>query len=120
MNERETTVGTDDGQMTTFVCHPDEEGPFPVAVLYMDGVGYRDQIKENARRFAADGYYCIAPDLFYRSGEKLSFDFTRMGETDSRERLMRHRRERYGRPRDGGHWSAPRAGHGRPGRGGRT
>ena len=88
MNERETAVGTDDGQMTTFVCHPDDEGPFPVAVVYMDGVGYRDQIKENARRFAADGYYCVAPDLFYRSGEKLSFDFTRMGEPDYRERLM--------------------------------
>jgi dienelactone hydrolase len=29
----------------------------------MDGVGYREQIKANARRFAADGYYCVAPDL---------------------------------------------------------
>jgi carboxymethylenebutenolidase len=54
----------------------------------MDGVGYRDQVKENARRFAADGYYVVAPDLFYRSGDKLSFDFARMGEEDYRARLM--------------------------------
>jgi carboxymethylenebutenolidase len=44
----------------------------------MDGVGYREQVKENARRFAADGYYCVAPDLYYRSGEKLSFDMSKL------------------------------------------
>jgi hypothetical protein len=87
MDEREIRVQTADGQMTTFIVHADGEGPFPVAVLYMDGVGYREQVKENARRFAADGYYCVVPDLFHRSGEKLSFDFTRMGEQEYRERL---------------------------------
>jgi carboxymethylenebutenolidase len=88
MNEREIRVTTADGEMTTFVVHPDADGPFPVAVLYMDGVGYREQVKENARRFATDGYYVVAPDLFYRSGEKLNFDFSRMSEPGYRERLM--------------------------------
>src|SRR3954454_8752857 len=68
--------------MTTLVVHPDGDGPFPVAVLFMDGVGYRDQIKVNARRFAADGYYVVAPDLFHRSGEKVSFDVRRLREDD--------------------------------------
>jgi len=86
--EDEIVVTTADGKMTTFVAYPDAGGPFPVAVLYMDGVGYREQIKANARRFAADGYYCVAPDLFYRAGEKLTFDFSRMGEEGYRERLM--------------------------------
>src|SRR3954453_20099932 len=88
MFQTELPVGTADGQMTTFVFHPPGAGPFPVAVLFMDGVGYREQVKENARRFAADGYYVVAPDLFYRSGEKLSFDFSRMSEPGYRERLM--------------------------------
>ena len=88
MYEQELKVSTADGEMTTFVAHPDGDGPFPVAVLYMDGVGYRDQIKENARRFAADGYYCVAPDLFYRSGAGLTFDFSRMGDEAYRARLM--------------------------------
>ena len=88
MYEQEMKISTGDGEMTTFAAHPDGDGPFPVAVLYMDGVGYRDQIKVNARRFAADGYYCVAPDLFYRSGEKLSFDFSRMGDEAYRARLM--------------------------------
>jgi carboxymethylenebutenolidase len=86
--EQELKVATADGEMTTFVAHPDGDGPFPVAVLYMDGVGYRDQIKHNARRFAADGYYCVAPDLFYRSGDGLTFDFSRMGDEAYRARLM--------------------------------
>jgi carboxymethylenebutenolidase len=78
MVEKEILVRTADGEMTTFVVRPDGEGPFPVAVLYMDGVGYREQLKQNARRFAADGYYCVAPDLFYRSGPGHSFDFTKI------------------------------------------
>lgn len=88
MFETEIRVTTPDGEMTTFVAHPDGEGPFPVAVLFMDAVGYRDQVKQNATRFAADGYYVVAPDLFYRAGEKLSFDVTRLGDPAYRERLM--------------------------------
>ncbi len=88
MSEQEIKIATPDGEMTTFIAHPDGDGPFPVAVLYMDGVGYREQIKANARRFAAAGYYCVAPDLFYRSGEKLTFDFSRMGDEAYRSRLM--------------------------------
>jgi len=86
--ETEIRVGTADGRMTTFVAHPDGDGPFPVAVLFMDGVGYREQVKENARRFAADGFYVVAPDLFYRSGEQLSFDFARVSDPAYRQRLM--------------------------------
>lgn len=78
MVENEIRVRTRDGDMTVFVVRPEGGGPFPVAVLYMDGVGYREQIKQNARRFAADGYYCVAPDLFYRSGRGLSFDFSKL------------------------------------------
>jgi len=78
MVEEEIRVRTADGEMLTFVVHPDGAGPFPVAVLYMDGIGYREQVKENARRFAADGYYCVAPDLFHRSGEGLTFDMEKL------------------------------------------
>jgi carboxymethylenebutenolidase len=78
MSEQEIQVKTADGTMTTFVVHPDGDEGLPVALLYMDGIGYRDQVKENARRFAADGYYCVAPDLFYRSGTRLTFDMAQL------------------------------------------
>jgi carboxymethylenebutenolidase len=60
--------------MTVFTVHPDGDGPFPVALVYMDAPGYRETLKDNARRFAADGYFCVVPDLFYRAGEKLTMD----------------------------------------------
>ena len=53
MAESETRVLAPDAEMTTFVAHPEGGGPFPVAPVFMDGVGYREQVKENARRFAA-------------------------------------------------------------------
>lgn len=74
MPEQEIQVRTADGEMTTFVSRPEGDGPYPVAVLFMDGVGYRDEIKAHARRFAAAGYVCAAPDLYYRSGRGLHFD----------------------------------------------
>jgi carboxymethylenebutenolidase len=86
VSEREIRVQTPDGEMATFVVHPDGAGPFPVALLFMDGVGYREQIKKNARRFAADGYYVVAPDLYHRIGDRVSFDLTRMEE--ERERML--------------------------------
>src|ERR1700730_7669896 len=78
MVDKEIRVHTTDGEMTTFVVHPDDDGPFPVAVVFMDGVGYREQVKANARRFAGEGYYCVVPDLYYRIGEQLSFDMSRL------------------------------------------
>jgi carboxymethylenebutenolidase len=87
--EPEIRVATRDGEMIAFVAHPDADGPFPVAILYMDGVGYREQVRANARRFAAGGYLCVAPDLFYRAGERLSFDFARMADEAYRAELMR-------------------------------
>jgi carboxymethylenebutenolidase len=93
MPESEVRVQTAAGEMTMFKVRPEGDGPFPVAVLFMDGVGYREQVKANARRFAADGYYCIAPDLYYRMGEKLSFDMSRLTgsglEGPERDRLMK-------------------------------
>lgn len=92
MIEKEIGVRTADGEMTTFVVRPDGTGPFPVAVVYQDGVGYREQVKQNARRFAADGYYCVAADLFYRSGKTLSFDFAKFAsagmDSDEAKRMI--------------------------------
>jgi carboxymethylenebutenolidase len=88
MVERDIRVRTEDGTMPVFVVRPEGEGPFPVAFVYQDGVGFREQIKENARRFGAAGYYCAAPDLFYRAGEGIRFDFTKLasGAVDEQER----------------------------------
>ena len=78
MSEKEITIKTADGEMPTFTVHPDGSGPYSVAVLYMDGVGYREQIKENARRFAQAGFFVVAPDLFYRAGKGVTLDMEKI------------------------------------------
>jgi carboxymethylenebutenolidase len=88
MTEREIRVDPPDGGMSVFIAYPEDGGQYPVAVVYQDGIGYREQLKANARRFAAAGYFVAAPDLFHRSGEKISFDMARLGDPDYRARLF--------------------------------
>jgi carboxymethylenebutenolidase len=66
MIDRTESPRTTDGAMNVFVTHPGGEGPFPVVVQLMDGLGMREELREHARRTAAMGYYVLAPDLFHR------------------------------------------------------
>jgi carboxymethylenebutenolidase len=68
MNELHIDLETPDGPMPTFTCWPEGEGPFPAIVFYMDAPAIREELYDMARRMAAEGYYVILPDLFYRFG----------------------------------------------------
>ncbi len=39
MIEAHLTIETNEGQMSTFVVHPESEGPFPVILFLMDAPG---------------------------------------------------------------------------------
>jgi carboxymethylenebutenolidase len=67
MIERHLEITTRDGSMNTFVVHPDEGGPHPVVLFYMDAPGKREELHDMARRIAAVGYYVVLPNLYYRS-----------------------------------------------------
>ena len=73
MIESNVMLETVDGQMPVFIVHPDESGPFPVVLFYMDALGIREELRDMARRCAASGYYAMLPDLYYRWGGP-SFD----------------------------------------------
>ena len=68
MHEKIVDVATADGKMETFITHPQQDGPFPVVVLYMDVWGIREELYDIARRIATVGYYCVVPDFYYRQG----------------------------------------------------
>lgn len=68
MIEREVTISTADGEMTTFVFHPEHEGPHPVVLYLMDAPSIRPALRDMASRLATAGYYVLLPYLFYRGG----------------------------------------------------
>lgn len=68
MIERQIEIATADGQMTTFICHPERDAPHPVIVFYMDALGIREELRSMVRRIASTGFYVVLPNLFYRSG----------------------------------------------------
>lgn len=66
MIEQELDIRSADGAMNSFVVHPEEGGPFPVVLFYMDAPGKREELHDMARRIAAVGYCVVLPNLYYR------------------------------------------------------
>ena len=66
MPHTQLQIETADGRCPTHAYHPEGRGPWPAAIVYMDGIGMRPAMMEIAERVASDGYYVLLPDLFYR------------------------------------------------------
>jgi carboxymethylenebutenolidase len=66
MLEHHVDIATPDGAMNSFVVHPEEKGPHPVVLFYMDAPGKREELHDMARRLASVGYYVVLPNLYYR------------------------------------------------------
>jgi carboxymethylenebutenolidase len=72
MKEQFAAINTPAGTMRTFVVHPEQHGPFPAVILYMDFWGVREELFDVARWVAAVGFCCVVPDLYYRQGVVLN------------------------------------------------
>ncbi|MEP3247519.1 MAG: dienelactone hydrolase family protein [Sneathiella sp.] len=77
MQERDVIIQTEAGEQDTFVCYPDEGGPFPAVILYMDAPGIREELRDMARRIGTAGYYVVLPNLYYRRGREGAYGFDR-------------------------------------------
>lgn len=84
MKEEHIDLTTVDGSMNVFITRPDEEGPFPPVIFYMDAPGKREELHDMARRIATVGYYVILPNLYYRNVR----EFHTGMEGASRERMF--------------------------------
>jgi carboxymethylenebutenolidase len=79
MIESHVDIPTADGAMNSFVVFPDDGGPFPVLLFFMDAPGKREELHDMARRIAAVGYCVLLPNLYYRR----SRDFVLRERTES-------------------------------------
>lgn len=75
MHEFEAKIETQDGEMDTFICHPEEEGTHPAVVIYMDAPAIREELRDMARRIGTAGYYVALPNLYYRHGTEDTYGF---------------------------------------------
>lgn len=66
MREHIARIDAPDGVMETFVTRPEEGGPHPVVLFYMDAIGVREELRDMARRIGTAGYCVLLPNLFYR------------------------------------------------------
>lgn len=73
---RETTVQYQSGNvgMKAFVAAPQTKDQRPAILIVQEWWGLTEYIKDIARRYAAEGYVAIAPDLYSRLGHALPTD----------------------------------------------
>jgi carboxymethylenebutenolidase len=94
MIEETLDITTKDGEMETFICHPERNGPSPAVLLLMDAHGIREELKDMARRLGTVGYYVMLPNLYYRAGRDTIY-----GPSVHEEGSAEHRRMRAVRTR---------------------
>src|SRR5471032_3054288 len=68
MIDQQVEIPTKDGHTTTFISHPERDGPHPVILFYMDAPGIREELRDMARRLATSSYCVMLPNMYYRSG----------------------------------------------------
>jgi carboxymethylenebutenolidase len=61
-------------EIKAFVARPASGGPHPAVIVIQEWWGLNEHIKDVARRFAKEGYFAVAPDLYSRQGHKVTDD----------------------------------------------
>jgi carboxymethylenebutenolidase len=69
---REVSYPGKAGNLKAYLASP--AGTHPVVIVVQEWWGLNENIKDIARRFANEGYFAIAPDLYSRQGHKVASD----------------------------------------------
>jgi carboxymethylenebutenolidase len=62
------------GDLKAMVAEPQADGPRAAVIVVQEWWGLNAHIRDVASRFAREGYFAIAPDLYSRQGHKVAAD----------------------------------------------
>lgn len=65
----EVSIPVADGKVPAYRAMPAKGSNFPVIVVIQEIFGVHEHLKDMCRRYAKQGYYAIAPELFSRQGD---------------------------------------------------
>jgi carboxymethylenebutenolidase len=68
MTMTQVSIPTPDGDARAFTFTPQGAGPWPAVIFYMDAPAIRPALFTMCERLAAEGYYVLLPDMFWRAG----------------------------------------------------
>lgn len=88
MIEQTVDIPTKHGATTTFIVHPERDGPHPVILFFMDAPAIREELRDMARRLATVGYYVMLPNLYYRHGVMEMKDLPPLPDAEARARMF--------------------------------
>jgi carboxymethylenebutenolidase len=82
-------VTTPDGACPSVMITPDDEGPWPAVIMFMDAAGVRAAMVEMAEHLGGMGYLTLLPEMYCRYGRYRPFRAeTAFTDPDERTRLM--------------------------------
>ena len=88
MIEQTVDIATRDGKTTTFIVHPERNGPHPIILFFMDAPAIREELRDMARRIATAGYSVMLPNLYYRKGVMELSALPPLPEAEARARMF--------------------------------
>lgn len=65
-----------DKSMMVYHAQPTEQSKNMAVIVFMEAFGVNGHIRDVCHRLALEGYEVFAPDLFYRWGDQLQFDYS--------------------------------------------
>jgi carboxymethylenebutenolidase len=83
MTARDLQLSVGGTSIPAYEARPEVVGRYPIVVVVSGFTGNSEHNKDVVRRFAAAGYYAIAPELYAREGGMQGKDFAAMGKIAS-------------------------------------
>jgi carboxymethylenebutenolidase len=75
LNESTIKIETEDGPMSAFLVVPEGISSEPAVIVLMEAFGVNSHIKDICRRLAREGYVALAPDMYHRTGDMLTYAY---------------------------------------------